>query len=385
MKTVCGPINLEGDYLRLLCIGPYPPPEEGTSIPFKYLVDYLRANSEASVSVINREYTNKAGYSVFHPKVFLPFFSLAWRLIKGLHASDTLLVYGCQRFVATAGSLFTFLATSVYSKEANIYIAGGAFDQYYYSLSKVPRRFVRLCLSRATAIGVQTQMLYQALREELPNLVVLPNWTDLQSLTAISEATPCISNETSQNLSKFIFIGRVTLEKGIIDLLEAFKKATEIIGPKGQSIVLDIYGTTDDSSRNEVMQALQSTPASIRYHGFKAHSLLMQELWRSDVLILPTRYPGEGYPGVIIEAMALGKPIITTSWRAIPEIVEDQVNGMVCDPENQNSLTESIVAMAFDKELRTFMGANSLEMAKRFDMRNVLPDLCEAFGYPLVK
>ena len=55
-----------------------------------------------------------------------------------------------------------------------------------------------------------------------------------------------------------------------------------------------------------------------------------------DVIVLPTFYRDEGYPGIVLEAYAMGKPVIATRWRDIPEIIEHGVTGKLiphCDPE----------------------------------------------------
>lgn len=372
--------------MRVLLIGPYPPPDAGTSIPFKYLVDYLRENSDASVTVINTESGDKSGLPLYHPRLYRPFLLIAWELIKGLHSCDSLLVYGSQRFVATAGSLYTLLASTIYRKRVDVYIAGGAFDQYYFSLGKTRRRFARLCLRRATAIGVQTQLVYHSLKGEFPGLVVIPNWTDLQGLIAIAEAATGDEKETSRDdVTRFIFIGEVIPEKGIIDLAKAFEHAKKALDCQGKAIILDIYGPTRESSRDEVMHTLGYNTVGMRYHGYEVHSILMKELRGSDVLILPTLFPSEGYPGVIIEAMALGKPSIATSFRAIPEILEQGVNGMLFEPGDRIALADCIVAMAIDEEWRHRMGVKAREMVERFDVCRVIPELCKAFGYPLKK
>jgi glycosyltransferase involved in cell wall biosynthesis len=48
-----------------------------------------------------------------------------------------------------------------------------------------------------------------------------------------------------------------------------------------------------------------------------------------DALIFPSYYQGEGHPGVLVEAMMAGLPIITTQFRSIPELVQDGVNGLL--------------------------------------------------------
>jgi len=63
---------------------------------------------------------------------------------------------------------------------------------------------------------------------------------------------------------------------------------------------------------------------------------------RYDVLLLPTFYKGEGYPGIIIEAYSLGIPVITTPWQGIVEIVDEGKTGIFAEIQNAESLTTAI-------------------------------------------
>jgi len=68
----------------------------------------------------------------------------------------------------------------------------------------------------------------------------------------------------------------------------------------------------------------------------------LETIQKYDVLILPTFYQGEGYPGVIIEAYSLGLPVITTNWKAIPEIVENRKTGLLIEPRSTAALVDAM-------------------------------------------
>lgn len=65
-------------------------------------------------------------------------------------------------------------------------------------------------------------------------------------------------------------------------------------------------------------------------------------LKKYDIMLLPTWFKGEGYPGIIIEALSLGMPVISTEWISIPEIIEDGFNGKLIEVRNSDKLREAI-------------------------------------------
>ncbi|MEO1626915.1 MAG: glycosyltransferase family 4 protein, partial [Bacteroidota bacterium] len=78
------------------------------------------------------------------------------------------------------------------------------------------------------------------------------------------------------------------------------------------------------------------------YKGVLSKAEVLPTLREYDVLILPTYYGGEGYPGSIIEAYSLGLPVITTRWKSIPEIVRHGYSGRLIDIQSNEQLLEAM-------------------------------------------
>ena len=76
---------------------------------------------------------------------------------------------------------------------------------------------------------------------------------------------------------------------------------------------------------------------------------------RGDVLVFPTFYHHETFGQVLLEAMGVGLPVIATRRAAIPEIVEEGVNGLFVAEQNPGDLAEKIVTLANDPALRARM------------------------------
>lgn len=136
---------------------------------------------------------------------------------------------------------------------------------------------------------------------------------------------------------KFVFLGRAERRKGIIELNEVLQK---LISEK-QKFSFEFIGPIPDS--------IKINHDSIIYHGEirdskKIKSLLSQ----NDVLVCPSW--SEGFPNVILEAMASGLAIIATNVGAIAAMVSDK-NGWLIEPANKYQLEAAIKNAIDSKEL----------------------------------
>ena len=136
---------------------------------------------------------------------------------------------------------------------------------------------------------------------------------------------------------KFVFLGRAERRKGIIELNEVLQK---LISQK-QDFIFEFIGPIPDS--------MKIKHDSITYHGEirdaqKIKSLLSQ----NDVLVCPSW--SEGFPNVILEAMASGLAIIATNVGAISSMVSNK-NGWLIEPAHKKQLEHAINEAILSKDL----------------------------------
>jgi len=92
-----------------------------------------------------------------------------------------------------------------------------------------------------------------------------------------------------------------------------------------------------------------------------------------DLFVLTSKV--EGLPNVILEAMACGKPVITTSVGGIPEVIIDRESGILVSPQNPNTLAEAIVDLLNDRELREKMGQQGRKIVEeKFSLERMIRD-----------
>jgi glycosyltransferase involved in cell wall biosynthesis len=93
----------------------------------------------------------------------------------------------------------------------------------------------------------------------------------------------------------------------------------------------------------------------------------------SDIFVLPSR--SEGLALVLLEAQSFGIPIVATHVGGIPEIIRDEEEGLMVDPDEPNQLAQALRRLIVDPELRTRLGKAGKEVARA----HAWPDLLQRF------
>ena len=104
------------------------------------------------------------------------------------------------------------------------------------------------------------------------------------------------------------------------------------------------------------------------YKGVLQPEEVLTTLRKYDVLIFPTHYEGEGCPGILVEALSVGLPIIASNWKYNEEFVENGVNGFLCEVFDVESYVESIIALAMDPIKRNEMSRCSYIKSQFFSI-----------------
>ena len=174
----------------------------------------------------------------------------------------------------------------------------------------------------------------------------------------------------------FLFIGRLIKEKGIHDFITAAK----IVKGKYPKTVFTILGTTDPDSLGGLQQSeLESLISSdiINYPGQVDN--VQRWLGDSHVFVLPSYR--EGVPRSTQEAMAIGRPIITTDVPGCRETVTDGINGFLVDKWKPQALAEKMIHFIENPQQIEKMGYESYKIAQeKFDVNKVNQRLLNILG-----
>ena len=133
-----------------------------------------------------------------------------------------------------------------------------------------------------------------------------------------------------------IFVGRLTKEKGVHELLWAAQNVPGV----HWTIVGDALPSDRDSASAEVRVAAASSDGRVQSVGMVSPGAVRQYLTQADVLVLPSWH--EGLPVSIIEAMAVGIPVIATDIRGCRELVTPGVNGWLVGAGQPTELAAAV-------------------------------------------
>lgn len=118
----------------------------------------------------------------------------------------------------------------------------------------------------------------------------------------------------------FCFCGRVNEEKGILDAIYAFDK----LNKKQIIATLDIYGKIDNDFRIKFVQEQSKRKEYIHYLGVLNPEEVADKMQQYYMLVFPTKFQGEGFPGVLLDAFAAGLPVLSSKFEYYNNILEDQ-------------------------------------------------------------
>ncbi len=246
---------------------------------------------------------------------------------------------------------------------------------YHIHFGRVPQiasknthewRLLALAIRLARAVITIDPATATVIKQHLPQVQTLriPNGIDLNGLP---ELLPSSGNPVA--LRTVLFLGWVIPSKGIAELVQAWSRA------KVDGWHCVIAGPGAEKYREELREQLH--PENLEFLPEQAHDAAMNLMASADVFVLPSYT--EGFPNVIIEAMAMGKPIIATSVGAIPEMLTDGC-GVLIPPRDVKSLTEALVRVLADVDLRIAMGVRAQKKARsEYAMNKVFEQLVSAW------
>lgn len=168
---------------------------------------------------------------------------------------------------------------------------------------------------------------------------------------------------------KIILTARMIVEKGIFILTQA----AEILREKYEdSVQFQLVGGLDDHPGAITKEQLDAVcdGSYITWLGYRKD--VKELLQQSHIVAFPSYYM-EGLPKSLIEAAAVGRPIITCNSVGCKETVVDGVNGFLIPTKNVDSLVEKLDILLSDKELRIKMGKSGRKYAEEwFDIETVV-------------
>jgi glycosyltransferase involved in cell wall biosynthesis len=132
-------------------------------------------------------------------------------------------------------------------------------------------------------------------------------------------------------------VGRLTAQKGVDDFLAAARRIRDERG----DVRFAIVGNGPQRLALEVLARELDLEDEVRFTGYRAD--IASVLATSDLVALPSR--AEGLPVVLLEALAMGRPVVATKVGGIPDMVRDGQTGVLIEPNRPDQLADAILAL----------------------------------------
>ena len=340
-----------------ILVGLFPPKWlAGTEIATYNLADHLTQRGH-EVHVITShdaglpELSKEKGFYIHRiawPKIHIIGIITFW-------AKICMIIQKIKPDIVHAQSLPTGIPAWAAKKHLKIpYVVWGQGSDIY-----LPGSFIRMVsktiLKNADAVLALTENMKQRMLEICNrDISVVPNGIGLERFNTTS------GRKKEGNSKTIIFVGRLHPVKGVSYLIEAMA----IVQREIPDAKLILVGDGVERSRLEGLSKKLDLNGCIQFVGQVQQERIPTLLQQADLFALPSL--SEGFPVVILEAMATGLPIVATNVGGIPDILEEGVDGYLVNAKRPAEVADRMLVLLRNDKLREEISVNNREKAKLY-------------------
>ncbi|MEM2093850.1 MAG: glycosyltransferase family 4 protein [Candidatus Bathyarchaeia archaeon] len=257
---------------------------------------------------------------------------------------------------ASVDTLFQSCLASGGKVRAGYNVFPSGYSLLYRAMDYIAARHT---IDRILAHTQFQRKLYQKIGIEQNKISIIPHCIDTERIALMA------SGDVSKlEIDKPIifYAGRLYKAKGICELVSSFQNLAQRI-----SSTLVIVG--DGPLKEWIFQ--KGIEIERKYHssnilflqGWRPPQEFLKYMLRSDVVVLPSY--SEMCPIVLLEAMALGRAVVSTDVGGIPELIQDGFNGLLVRPRDENELEQALLKLISEPGLRQKLGHNAFQTILR--------------------
>jgi glycosyltransferase involved in cell wall biosynthesis len=367
-------MNANKQVINTLLIGPYPPPIGGQSI----LVETMFAHGlEYGINFTLFDIAHEEPRFSKRIWVSLGFFIRLFRLLL-LQGRQLDLVH---IHTSAGGPLMEKCLMAelcrLFAKPVILHIHGGKLITMFNQYRGIKRRVLDFVLSIPSAFVVLSPKMREVLIKEAAlktDVFVLPNPSRIDPTSATA-----INAKNDAGFLSLLFVGHIKREKGLCELLEAFKKL-QSAKLTAKKIRLFVVGAGDTPAHEREIKSLfaKSGVNHVNFTGVLKGKDLIDMYQQADVFVLPSH--SEDQPLTLIEAMSCGLPVVSTSVGSIPDIVKNGINGILVNPNDASDLYRALSEICTSEQLRSSMAEANRSLAiDRFGLQSYMNKLTNLY------
>ncbi len=254
-----------------------------------------------------------------------------------------------------------------------LHVHGSEFSKFYHEeCGAFSKWIVRRVLERAALLLALSGQWNDTLKRIAPGATIqtLPNAVPLHDVP---------TRAAGEARSRILFAGRIGARKGTYELLRAFAR----LAPKFPSATLVCAGDGEGEKLKQLAAQL-GVAERLECPGWLSAEALAGELQRASIFALPSHH--EGVPMAMLEAMSRSLPVLTTSVGGIPEVVENDRNGILVSPGDVDAIEAALERLLQSSAERERLGAAArATIAERFSLASAIERLAalyRLFGVP---
>lgn len=201
-------------------------------------------------------------------------------------------------------------------------------------------------------------------------------WGELHNIEVIPNAAMFLGDAYSDvSYKRIIAVGRLDYQKGFDRLVEAWAWVQQT--NKFSDWQLDIFG---QGEWQEMLQRMiEERKLGETAHINRPTSQIGEEYARSSMLVMSSHY--EGFPMVMIEAMACGLPVVSFDYKCGPkDIIQDGINGLLVKGGDIEGLANAMMRLMENEEERKAMGRNARRVTETYSEASVMKRWMELFS-----
>ena len=231
-------------------------------------------------------------------------------------------------------------------------------DLIYWSRHWFWKHAQKFLLHNAAFVSAVSSQMASILINEYhlpPNkVVIIPNAVDEEEINRISKY-----RSEKSTMKRIIFLGNLRPVKDPLTAIEAFR----LLNQSMKDTELLVVG--DGPLRKQASEYVKTTRISdsVVFKGMVSHEEALKLLSSSDALLISL---SEGYPNVVIEAMALGIPVVGTSVGGMRDLVIQGETGMLVEPRSPRRLADALYAILDDSELSHSITASAKHKVSQY-------------------
>lgn len=324
---------------------------DGQTVKTRNIYSLLKKNSTHIINYFDTQSFKKSKYNVA-------------KLLMAISNADVIYYLPAQRNLKYIFPVI-FSICKVLNIKLNYLVVGGWLQDF---IKDNPlHKYLLLQVSR---IYVETDTLYQGL-----NSLGFSNIYKLHNFRMEPYPQLNISTTIPKPNTRLVFMARVTPQKGV-DLI--FRLSNELKIANIQNVTIDIYGPISKDYTDNFYHQLKKS--DVKYRGILEPENIHNTLKEYDLLLFPTKFYTEGFPGTVLDAYISGLPVITTNWLNAKEFVINGKSGYITPFNDEKAFINKVLYVLMNPNEISVLKKNTLVLRDKYSSHSAWEILRESIN-----